>query len=259
MSAHRASPSGSVDDSQQHRAAGGATTIPRAAGIFRARGPDGDNSPMREPAWRRAARCARSRVLGARGPAARASTSPSSAPRLRRVIDNDATCWHTLDPQTRLMTSDAPRRADRARRLHRRDGAAAAGELMVRSEYLSRGLQHVRRARRAGGCRSAILEQATRGRPGAQRALPRAARAVRASRTSCARPSSSAAASWGAVHVARREASGAFTERDAEALASVAPRSPTASAARCASTPPAAAPAPKRRAWSCSTPTTRSS
>ena len=31
------------------------------------------------------------------------------APRVRRVIDNDASCWHTLDPYTRLMTSDAPR------------------------------------------------------------------------------------------------------------------------------------------------------
>jgi hypothetical protein len=30
------------------------------------------------------------------------------APRLRRVIDNDASCWYTLDPQTRLLTSDAP-------------------------------------------------------------------------------------------------------------------------------------------------------
>ena len=29
------------------------------------------------------------------------------AARLRRVVDCDATCWHTLDPQTRLITSDA--------------------------------------------------------------------------------------------------------------------------------------------------------
>ena len=28
------------------------------------------------------------------------------AARLRRVVDCDATCWHTLDPQTRLITSE---------------------------------------------------------------------------------------------------------------------------------------------------------
>ena len=26
--------------------------------------------------------------------------------RVRKVIDNDASCWHTLDPHTRLLTSD---------------------------------------------------------------------------------------------------------------------------------------------------------
>jgi len=31
------------------------------------------------------------------------------SPRLRNVIDNDASCWHTLDPSTRLLTSDAPK------------------------------------------------------------------------------------------------------------------------------------------------------
>ena len=30
------------------------------------------------------------------------------APRMRTVIDNDASCWHTLDPHTRLLTSDDP-------------------------------------------------------------------------------------------------------------------------------------------------------
>jgi hypothetical protein len=27
---------------------------------------------------------------------------------VRRVIGNDASCWHTLDPHTRLLTSDDP-------------------------------------------------------------------------------------------------------------------------------------------------------
>src|SRR4051812_43694578 len=31
------------------------------------------------------------------------------SPRLRKVIDNDASCWHTMDPSTRLLTSDAPK------------------------------------------------------------------------------------------------------------------------------------------------------
>jgi hypothetical protein len=30
------------------------------------------------------------------------------AQRVRTVIDNDASCWHTLDPSTRLLTSDDP-------------------------------------------------------------------------------------------------------------------------------------------------------
>ena len=28
--------------------------------------------------------------------------------RLRRVLHCDAACWHTIDPQLQLMTSDAP-------------------------------------------------------------------------------------------------------------------------------------------------------
>jgi hypothetical protein len=57
------------------------------------------------------------------------------APRLRRVIDSDASCWHTLDPYTRLMTSDAP--AELVERgIFTAEGAARAGELLVRSEYL---------------------------------------------------------------------------------------------------------------------------
>ena len=30
------------------------------------------------------------------------------AQRVRTVVDNDASCWHTLDPHTRLLTSDDP-------------------------------------------------------------------------------------------------------------------------------------------------------
>ena len=57
------------------------------------------------------------------------------APRLRRAISNDATCWHTLDPHTRLLTSDAPHELiDHG--VYTPETAGAAGELIVRSEYL---------------------------------------------------------------------------------------------------------------------------
>ena len=73
-------------------------------------------------------------VLAARG-LARDEFFAELAPRLRRVIDNDATCWHTLDPQTRLLTSDAPAELIE-RGVYTPETASAAGELLVRSEYL---------------------------------------------------------------------------------------------------------------------------
>jgi len=57
------------------------------------------------------------------------------APRLRKVIENDASCWHTLDPHTRLMTSDSPDELIE-RGVFAPDETQAAGELVVRSEYL---------------------------------------------------------------------------------------------------------------------------
>jgi hypothetical protein len=46
-------------------------------------------------------------LLGARG-LPRKEFFAELAPRLRNVINNDASCWHTLDPHTRLMTTDSP-------------------------------------------------------------------------------------------------------------------------------------------------------
>src|SRR5690242_11944521 len=57
------------------------------------------------------------------------------APRLRRVVDSDASCWHTLDPHTRLLTSDEPSELIE-RGIYTAETAAAAGELLVRSEYI---------------------------------------------------------------------------------------------------------------------------
>ena len=46
-------------------------------------------------------------LLGSRG-LSREDYLSELVPRLERAIDNDGTCWHTLDPHTRLMTSDRP-------------------------------------------------------------------------------------------------------------------------------------------------------
>src|SRR3954471_12939870 len=56
------------------------------------------------------------------------------AARLRRVIASDATCWHTLDPQTELMTSDAPYELI-SEGVFDADTAPEAGARIVASEY----------------------------------------------------------------------------------------------------------------------------
>jgi DNA-binding CsgD family transcriptional regulator len=141
------------------------------------------------------------------------------APRLRRVIDNDASCWHTLDPHTRLMTSDAP--AELVERgIFTAETATAAGELLVRSEYLvpdDNTFAELAARRVPVG----TLEHATRGH------LERSAR-YRDLLEPSGIPHELRAAFvirgrvWGAVHIARRAHSGAFTQQDADALARVA-------------------------------------
>src|SRR5438046_1572425 len=73
-------------------------------------------------------------LLGARG-LPRKEFFAELAPRLRSVIDNDASCWHTLDPHTRLMTSDSPDELIE-RGILSPDEAPAAGELLLRSESI---------------------------------------------------------------------------------------------------------------------------
>jgi DNA-binding CsgD family transcriptional regulator len=140
------------------------------------------------------------------------------APRLRRVIENDATCWHTLDPFTLLMTGDAPDELVE-RGVYTPETAPAAGELLLRSEYhVADDNTFAALARRRVPV--ATLEQATHGRP--ERSLryrellvpsgiPHELRAAFPVRGRV----------WGAVHVARRERSGPFTDRDVRALAAV--------------------------------------
>jgi DNA-binding CsgD family transcriptional regulator len=157
-------------------------------------------------------------VLGTRG-LPRDEYFAQLAPRLRRVIDNDASCWHTLDPHTRLMTSDAP--AELVERgIFTAETATTAGELLVRSEYLvpdSNTFAELAARRIPVG----TLDQATRGHPERSAryrdllepaGIPHELRAAFVIRGRV----------WGAVHIARREQSGAFTQQDADALARVA-------------------------------------
>jgi len=141
------------------------------------------------------------------------------APRLRKVIENDASCWHTLDPHTRLMTSDSP--DDLIERgVFAPDEAQAAGKLVVRSEYLVEDVNTFA-GLAAQRVPVGILDHVTRGDP--QRSpryrdlllpadIPHELRAAFVIRGRV----------WGAVHIARRAASGPFEQRDVDALAAAA-------------------------------------
>jgi hypothetical protein len=157
-------------------------------------------------------------LLGSRG-LSRAEYFAELSPRLRNVIDNDASCWHTLDPHTRLLTSDAP--DDLIERgIFTPDEAAKAGEMVVRSEYM------VDDVNTFAGLASrrvpvGVLDHVTRGAPPssaryrdvlAPADIPHELRAAFVIRGRV----------WGAVHIARSAASGPFEQRDADALAGAA-------------------------------------
>jgi DNA-binding CsgD family transcriptional regulator len=157
-------------------------------------------------------------ILGTRG-LPRNEYFAELAPRLRRVIASDATCWHTLDPQTRLLTSDEPTELIE-HGVFTAEGAAAAGQLLVRSEYLveDRNTFADLASRRVP---VGTLDQATRGHPERSiryrdllepSGIPHELRAAFLLRGRV----------WGAVHIARRASSGAFSRGDADALARVA-------------------------------------
>ncbi|MBS1894867.1 MAG: helix-turn-helix transcriptional regulator [Actinobacteria bacterium] len=157
-------------------------------------------------------------VLGGRG-LPRNEYFAELAPRLRRVVDSDASCWHTLDPQTRLLTSDEPSELIE-RGIYTAETAAAAGELLVRSEYIVEDrntFAELARRRVPVG----TIEGATRGDPSRSAryrdllvpsGIPHELRAVFMIRGRV----------WGAVHIARRAESGPFAEADLQALARVA-------------------------------------
>src|SRR5581483_2949196 len=156
-------------------------------------------------------------ALAARG-LPRAELFRELAPRLRRVIDSNATCWHTLDPYTRLMTSDSPEELIE-RGVFTAESAPAAGEMMARSEYLIEDFNTFASlaARRVP---VSTLDHCTRGHPERSTryrelllpaGIPHELRAAFVLR----------GRAWGAVHIARRESSGPFTDRDAKTLARV--------------------------------------
>jgi DNA-binding NarL/FixJ family response regulator len=140
------------------------------------------------------------------------------AGRLRRVVNSDATCWHTLDPQTGLITSDAPDELISAG-IYTRETAAAAGATLIASEYLIEDFNTFAglAARRTP---VGVLSQVTRGRPErstryrdllAPSGIPFELRAAFVARGRC----------WGAVHIARGRDGNDFTDDDARALAAV--------------------------------------
>ncbi|HWF71773.1 MAG TPA: helix-turn-helix transcriptional regulator [Solirubrobacteraceae bacterium] len=156
-------------------------------------------------------------VLGRRG-LPREHYFVEVASRLRRTIDCDATCWHTLDPQTRLITSDASQELISSG-VYTPDTVSLAGAQIIASEYFVRD---VNTFSSLAGRRTpvGILSQATKGRPErstryrellAPSGIPFEMRAAFVSRGRC----------WGAVHIARREDSRDFTAEDATALARV--------------------------------------
>lgn len=141
------------------------------------------------------------------------------AGRLRRVVDCDATCWHTLDPQTRLITSDAGRELIDAG-VFTPENISDAGARILASEYFVEDVNTFAglAARRVP---VGILSHATNGRPErsaryrdllAPSGIPFELRAVFVSRGRC----------WGAVHIARRDDKPDFTGDDANVVARIA-------------------------------------
>ncbi len=138
--------------------------------------------------------------------------------RLRRVFDCDAACWHTLDPHTRLITSDASDELV-STGVYTPETVADAGARMIASEYFVPDVNTFASlaSRRVP---VAILSQTTNGRPERSvryrdllepSGIPFEMRATFISR----------GRAWGAVHLARRDDSGDFSAEDAAALAAV--------------------------------------
>jgi DNA-binding CsgD family transcriptional regulator len=156
--------------------------------------------------------------LGARG-LPREEYYDEVTARLRRVVPSAAACWHTVDPQTSLLTSDSPTELIR-RGVLTLETAAAAGQGIIASEYfaqdvntfasLARKRLPVRTLTQAAGGR---VERSLRYQQVlAPAGIPHELRAAFVTRGRC----------WGAVHIARRDGEPDFTSADVSALASIA-------------------------------------
>jgi DNA-binding NarL/FixJ family response regulator len=187
---------------------------PSGVGRFRAGGP-WDTSRMAVARWSIARLVDEIALLADRGMPPDDYFREASA-RLGRVVDYDATCWHTLDPETRLITSDAPHELVELG-VFTAETAPAAGAGVVASEYF-RSDFNTFAALAARRVPVGILSGATRGRPERSAryrevlvpaGIPFELRAAFVSRGRC----------WGAVHVARLADRPDFVAADAAALA----------------------------------------
>jgi DNA-binding CsgD family transcriptional regulator len=140
------------------------------------------------------------------------------AARLRRVVDCDATCWHTLDPQTRLITGDGGEELI-SEGVFTPETISEASASILASEYLVRDVNAFA-ALAARRVPVGILSHATNGKPERSvryrdvlvpTGIPYELRAAFVSRGRC----------WGAVHIARKDDKHDFTADDANALARI--------------------------------------
>jgi DNA-binding CsgD family transcriptional regulator len=138
--------------------------------------------------------------------------------RLRRVLDCDAACWHTLDPQTRLITSDASSELISSGAFTDAN-IAQAGAKLIASEYFVPDFNTFA-ALALRRVPVGILSHTTNGHPErstrynellAPAGIPFELRAAFVNRGRV----------WGAVHLARREDRRDFTVDDAATLAAV--------------------------------------
>jgi DNA-binding CsgD family transcriptional regulator len=155
--------------------------------------------------------------IGARALAPEAYFQEVSA-RLQRAVPSQANCWHTLDPQTHLLTGEAPAELIESG-VFSAQTAPAAGQVIVSSEYL---VDDVNTFAALAGRRTTVgvLSQATRGRPErsaryrellAPAGIPYEMRAAFVAR----------GRAWGAVHMARNADAPDFGDGDARVLARV--------------------------------------
>jgi DNA-binding CsgD family transcriptional regulator len=155
--------------------------------------------------------------LGARG-LPREEYYAEVTARLRRVVPSAAACWHTVDPGTRLLTSDSPAELI-SRGILTEESATEAGQGIVASEYFVRDVNtfaSLARKRVPVG----TLTQATGGKLDRSvryqqvlepAGIPYELRAAFVTRGRC----------WGAVHIARLDGQPDFTAVDVSALASI--------------------------------------